>query len=49
MIKSAVDYVVGMTRQLEMTWPNDQNAFEARYYFANIINNMTLAQGRDVR
>ncbi len=48
MIKSAVDYVVGMTRQLEMTWPNDPNAFEARYYFANIINNMTLAQGQDV-
>ena len=48
MIKSPADYTIGMTRQMEITWPSDPLAFEARYYFAGQIYNSINAQGQEI-
>lgn len=48
MIKSPVDFTIGMARQLEIAWPADPLAFEARYYFASLLYNAMFAQGQEV-
>ena len=48
MIKSPVDYTIGMARQMEIAWPTDPLAFEARYYFASLLYNAMFAQGQEV-
>lgn len=48
MIKSPVDFTVGMARQMEFTWPTDPKAFEARYYFAGQLYNGINAQGQEI-
>ncbi len=48
MIKSPVDYTIGMARQMEIPWPSDPLAFEARYYFAGQLYNSINAQGQEI-
>ncbi len=48
MIKSPADYTIGMIRQMEVAWPDDPKAFEARYYFAGQIYSGVNAQGQEI-
>ena len=48
MIKSPADYSVGMARQMEVAWPTEDLAFEARYYFAAQLYNTIVAQGQEI-
>ena len=48
MIKSPADYTIGMTRQMEMTWPVEPLAFEARYFFASQLYTYINAQGQEI-
>lgn len=48
MIKSPADYTIGMARQMEITWPSDPMAFEARYYFAGQLYNSVRSQGQEI-
>jgi len=48
MIKSPADFSVGMARQLELAWPVEENAFEARYFFAAQLYNGMNSQGQEL-
>ena len=48
MIKSPADYTIGMTRQMEIVWPAEPLAFEARYFFASQLYNYINAQGQEI-
>jgi len=48
MIKSPVDFTIGMARQLELPWPADNNAFESRYFFAAQLYNAMNSQGQEL-
>jgi uncharacterized protein (DUF1800 family) len=48
MIKSPVDFTIGMARQMEIAWPADPLAFESRYYFASLLYNAMFSQGQEV-
>lgn len=48
MIKSPADFTVGMSRQLQLLWPVEENAFESRYFFASQLYNGMNSQGQEL-
>lgn len=48
MIKSPADFTLGMSRQMEVNWPSEVNAFESRYFFASQLFNGMNSQGQEL-
>ncbi|HNR08290.1 MAG TPA: DUF1800 domain-containing protein [Saprospiraceae bacterium] len=48
MIKSPADFTLGMARQMGISWPVEENAFEARYFFASQLFLQMYNQGQEL-